>query len=100
MKYLDGVPVGIAVIDKSISVDNQRKHHRHQRLLKQTIDMYAHKWDILGVSPVTRRGLLYPDAIEIYSLRGHEHRDVKTIEIDMSEMLGKSIKINLLKPNF
>ena len=91
MNYLDGVPVGIVIIDKSISVDNQRKRHHH-RLLNQTIDMYAQKWERLGFFPVTRKGLLYPDAIEVYSLKGHEGRDVKTIEIDMSNMLDRSIK--------
>ena len=88
MKYLDRIPVGIVVIDQSIPVNRQDEHHR---LLKEMLEVYAHRWKLLGSYSLTRGATIYPKAVRVYCLVGHENRNVATIRINMSEMLGRDL---------
>ena len=89
MSYLEQIPVGVLVSDRSIPVQDQREHHR---LLNQMLEAYPQRWELVGTYPLTRGGTQYPDALRMYRLIGHENRRVGTIHIDMSYMLNKTIR--------
>ncbi len=88
MNFLKGLPVGIVVFDNSTPAGNHTGHHQ---LLKKTTEYYAGQWELLGTYPLMRKGVIYPDALEVYRLRGHEKRQISSISVNMLEMLGKNI---------
>jgi hypothetical protein len=89
MRYIEQIPVGILVMDRSIPVRKQREHHS---LVKQMLEAYPQRWALLGTYPLTRAGTEYPDALWIYRLIGHENHRVGTIRVDMGYMLNKTIE--------
>lgn len=89
MEYLESLPVGLVVIDHSFMI---RAEYEHHPLLQKTLESYAHKWEKVGVFPITRRGITYPAATTVYRLIDHENKPVNPIRVDLSDMLGKSLE--------
>ncbi len=89
MTYLDKIPVGIVVTDRSMPENRRVPHHQ---LLEETVAAYPQNWRLLGTYPVTRKGTAYPQAVSVYRQVGHENEPVKGIEVDMGRMLDKSIE--------
>jgi hypothetical protein len=89
MNYLERMPVGVVIVDKSIPLSHEREHHR---LLSKAIEAYSHRWRLLGSYPLTRRGTVYHNAVYIYSLIGYENQSVDTIRINMDKMLGRDLE--------
>ena len=69
MRYLEEVPVGIVVIDNSVSRSDKVSHHA---LLKQTLLAYPERWEPLGAYPLIKAGVEYNNGLLLYRLRGHE----------------------------
>jgi hypothetical protein len=86
LTYLKGVPVGIVIVDFSVSKKHQVKHHH---LLKEALEANSECWELLGTYPLTRQGTEYPNALYVYRLVGHENRPVGPIRLDMHHMLNK-----------
>lgn len=89
MGYLESIPVGIVVIDQAIPVNDQTEHNK---LLKETLQVYAQKWKLLGSYSMIRGSTVYPNAIWVYRLVFHKNKKVSPIRIDMRKMLGKDIE--------
>ena len=89
MNCLKKIPVGIVVLDTSISGKRQGEHHH---MLKETLERYPKQWTFFGSYPITRGETEYSDSLLVYVQKGHENRSANEILIDMSDMLGRSIK--------
>lgn len=88
MAYLEGIPVEIIVIDLSIPL-----RRKHQRLLKETLEAYPHRWELLGMYPLTRQASHYADGLRVYRLSGAKKRPRGVIRINMGEMLNKTLEL-------
>lgn len=86
MNYLDGVPVGILVIDMA---PNQFEHHRQ---LIEMLKAYPERWELIGSFPQSQQTASPTSEIRVYRLVGHENRPVGKIRISMKHMLNKSIE--------
>jgi hypothetical protein len=76
LRYLEGVPVGIVVIDEDGRLTP------HGRLLFQGIQLHPEKWKLISQYPTNDRSN-FPSGILAYSLIGHEGRPVSKIRIPM-----------------
>ena len=85
MDYLDSVPVGVVILD---AVPDHRKFE-HQRLLERALEMYPDRWELIGAFPSGRAE--DSAGIRVYSLRGHQGRPVKPIQITVP-LLGTAVK--------
>jgi hypothetical protein len=79
MRYLEGIPVGIVIIDLL-----PREQKEHQTLLRQTIQDYPNRWELLGSYPAHK--------VLVYRLVGHENRPVGKIRIEMEHNLKRAIE--------
>jgi hypothetical protein len=89
MSYLEGIPVGVVVLDVSIPIENQTADFH---LLQETLNAFTQQWAPVGSYPLTRLGTTYAGALQIYRLLGHENRPMGTIRLDMRPMLNKTIE--------
>lgn len=89
MDFLTSIPVGILVIDISVDPSEETEHHRQ---LQAMIRLFSDKWHLVGQHALTRNGRLYPNAIHVYMLDGHEQQPPGQIEIDMQAKLGRKIQ--------
>ncbi|MCP4347419.1 MAG: hypothetical protein GY795_18090 [Desulfobacterales bacterium] len=88
MNFFEKLPLGIIVFDNSTPEGHHTEHHQ---LLKKTTEYYAGHWETIGAYPLMRKGVIYPDALEVYRLRGHENRQISNISVNMLNMLGRNI---------
>ncbi len=95
MTYLDSVPVGIVIADRSMK---PKPYLAHNGLLRETIKAYSGQWELLGAYSIIRKGVETPDAVEVFRLRGHESQSVNILHIDMEEMLGRVIEKQINTP--
>jgi hypothetical protein len=86
---LKKVPVGIIVLDNSIPADELREHHRR---LADAVRAFPDDWRLVGRYPLTRRGHTHPEALEVYALYGHQYMPRGEIAVDLSMMLGRTIR--------
>jgi hypothetical protein len=89
MSYLEGIPVGVVVLDVSLPIEHQTADIRK---LQETLNVFAQRWTPVGAFPLTRRGTKHAGALQVYRLLGHENRAMGTIRLDMRPMLNKSIE--------
>jgi hypothetical protein len=89
MSYLEGIPVGVVVLDVSIPVEHQTADFR---ILQETLNAFTQQWAPVGSYPLTRQGTEYAGALQVYRLLGHENRPMGTIRLDMRPMLNKTIE--------
>ena len=92
MKFLEQIPVGIVIVDYSLSMQTKEKH---QELLEETLNKFSNRWLYLGSYSLTREGITYHDSVKVYTLIGHQSIRTGTIQIDMGHMLNKKIEIPL-----
>ncbi len=90
--YLYKIPVEIVVIDMSVS---EKKPSRQHSLLKESLEVYSDRWECIGYYSITRDGVEYPNALLVYAQKGIEKRKSGSIRLDMREMLGKFVEINI-----
>jgi hypothetical protein len=88
-RFLEGIPVGIVLIDQSIPAASQRPHHE---LLRTTLRADAQRWELFGTYAAKSQTRAEPGVVEVYRLVGHEDRPVGSIHVDLSGMLGRSIR--------
>ena len=87
--YLEGVPVGVVILDTSIPLSKQYEHHR---MLIRYLEGSVEKWSFAGSYTMNRGGALYPNALRVYVQEGHQDRPMGRISIDMGAMLNRSIE--------
>lgn len=87
---LETLPVGIVIIDTAVP-EASVMPHQHQ--LVEAIESNPQCWTLLDRYAVTRGGIRYPNAVEVYSLIGHENRPHGPIRIDMQFNLGRDIEL-------
>ena len=88
MRYLEEIPVEIVIIDRSVSAEYRTED---QRLLRRTLEVYPERWIHLGSYPLTRRGVEYADAIQIYRQVGVNGSLPGSIRINMEHMLNRDL---------
>ena len=86
MNFLDHSPIQVVVDDESIPA--RREFHR---MLDQTIAAYSRHWQLLGIYPVTRDGVLYRKGVLVYSVSGTDPS--APVNIDLRRMLNKTIQL-------
>ncbi len=87
--YLEGIPVGVVVLDVSLPIEHQTEDFR---ILQETLNTFTQRWAPVGSYPLTRQGTKHAGALQIYRLLGHENRLMGTIRLDMRRMLNKTIE--------
>ncbi len=98
MAYLDGIPVGIVVIDESVP---RLPWYEHHHLLRRTIEqVYKAQWEFLDDYPLTRNGQRIEHAIKVYRLKGHENRQPKRVCVELSKKIGGKICADNGPPSF
>ena len=76
-EYLEGIPVGIVIID------GDGRNTPHGRLLYQGIQSHPEKWELLAQYPPRDASDPRTGDIQVYRLIGHEGRPVGKIRIPM-----------------
>ena len=89
MDFLTSVPVGILVLDTSVTHGQVQEHHQQ---LQSMVHLFSDKWHLVGQYDLTRKGRFYPQAIQVYELEGHQRLPPGKIEIDMKAVLGANIE--------
>ncbi len=84
------VPVGVILVDRSVT---EPFLTRDQLLVREMIDLHRDRFTLVGSFPLVRDGLEFERDLELYSLNGHQGKDVIPIEIDMEAMLGKTLTV-------
>ncbi|MFZ3243896.1 MAG: glycosyltransferase family 39 protein [Candidatus Acidiferrales bacterium] len=84
-RYLESIPVRAVVISLATP---DAPLQPHQALLSQTLAADAANWKLQGTYPSWRKGVEYPDSLQVYLLRGH-FGGGSLIHIDMRRMLGR-----------
>jgi hypothetical protein len=90
--YLDSIPVSIVILDHSASLGNDQEY---EQLLEQAIISHQKSWTLLGSYPIWRRGKEYPQVAEVYGRSTPAKNARGLISIDMTSMLGKTLKFEL-----
>ncbi|RMH04079.1 MAG: hypothetical protein D6704_11740 [Nitrospirae bacterium] len=90
-QFLKSIPVGVVVLDTSLTPEEQDPHHQQLvRVLEANPDL----WQLIATYPLHREGKIRIKAIRVYEQRGHEKRPVSTIRVDMHNMLNKVIELH------
>ena len=89
MESLTRIPVGVLILDTSIPSHQAQEHHQQ---LQEMVRVFSDKWHLVGQYDLTRNGRLYPQAVQIYELKGHQQLPPGKIEIDMKAVLGTNIE--------
>jgi hypothetical protein len=89
-KIFKDIPVGVLILDSSMPPSQWREHHRQ---LSAMVQAYPDDWRFVGAYPFTRNGRVYPEALKVYCLYGHEQRPERNIEMDLGNMLGHKLSV-------
>jgi hypothetical protein len=83
MEYLDGIPVGVLVLEEDAARDQA-----HHRLLREVVRTHADQWERIGAFEGRGGPPSDETGISLYRLVGHEGRPVGPIELDLGRHLG------------
>ena len=89
MSWIQDVPVGIVVVDTTVTVNEDCPEHV---LLHDVLLTHDAEWELWRTYPAERYGATFDDALQIWVLKNHEGRPRRRIEIDMERMLGRPIR--------
>jgi hypothetical protein len=90
-RWLDEVPVGIVLFERSYSPEKEPKHYP---LLDAAVRGMPEDWECIARFDRVIRGERYPDAIEVYRRVGYHRDRDSVIKLDMSHTLGRSIEVS------
>lgn len=88
-KWLERNGVEMLVLDNGA----QSEAPEHSQL-QQLVAKYQHRWQQVGTYDFMRNGRVAPQCIAVYRRIGPENSLDKNLEINMSEMLGRTIREN------
>jgi hypothetical protein len=75
MEYLEGVPVGVVVMD-----DSEAMPQAHHRLLREVLTRFADRWE--RIDPAAGAAAPHGRRIEVWRLIGREGRTPGTVEVE------------------
>ena len=85
--WLAQTGIEVLVIDKQASADSFE-----QQQLQQVLASHKDQWQRIGVYDLVRNGQVVRDCITVYRQTGLDSYVEKSLEINMSEMLGRNIR--------
>lgn len=89
-KWLDSAPVTVVVLDESIGHSSRREHGQLRRIVEESDG----EWRLAGSFALTRQGRLHPHSVAVFTHSGRAHEGAKRIELDLSEMIGRTIRLS------
>ncbi|MGQ0720468.1 MAG: ArnT family glycosyltransferase [Candidatus Eiseniibacteriota bacterium] len=84
MEYLDGVPVGVLVMDGS-----EATPQAHHRLLREVVARFADRWE--RVDSATGAASRSGREIEVWRLRGHEAHAGGEVDVELTRKLRRMV---------
>jgi hypothetical protein len=87
MKFLDGMPVGVIVLDNTPG----HKDHPHHRQLQEAIHENPARFRLLGTFPADGRPRIPGEQVLVYQVLDTTGKPTGKIRIDMKYMMNRSI---------